>query len=187
MHLPLKFFGIVWIFFARNAFGSLQFTVDKGFSATEINLIKTAQSYWNRYTTHADCVLSVAGVGRKYTLHAHNNKLTTPTYTLTRFVLRDSVKEIRSIEIHINVLYTRKCPSILLPFLVHEFGHVLGLKHNHNPYSIMNITSRNPLCGKYIDLHGLPGVDIYYLYHQLGGQCQQQPVAPMQTTKFKNP
>ena len=185
--MPLKYIWICALFFAPTTFGILQFTVKGPFSTTEINLIKTAQSYWNRYTTHHACEMSVGERESKYTIFADEKRLTSPTYTLTRFVVREGVKEIRAIEIHINTIYMRRCPSVFLPFLLHEFGHALGLKHNNNPYSIMNITSVNPLCGRYIDLQGLPGIDIYYLYHQLGGQCQQQPVAPMQTFRTRNP
>lgn len=176
------------LLFAPTCLGLLQFNTKGLFSTTEINLIKTAQSYWNRYTTHHGCELSVGEADSIYTIFADKKKLTTPTYTLTRFVVREGVKEIRAIEIHMNMIYMRRCSGkIFLPFLLHEFGHTLGLKHNNNPYSIMNITSANPQCGRYIDLLGLPGVDIYYLYHQLGGQCQQQPVAPMQTFRTRNP
>lgn len=161
----------------------IPFKIDTSFSLTEFKIIAQAQTYWNRYTS-SPCKLTYIPARTpldQRSLHPTNDnvysirgQLSDPdaqTYTIKRSIRHDDVRVILDIDININLLYTRRCPNVLLPFLIHEFGHALGLPHNDYPNSIMNLTSNAPLCDTKFYPPFLSGIDVYLLYHVLGGSC----------------
>lgn len=174
-------FYIGMCFFAG---AGMVFEIDRTFSEIEVTFIKAAQNYWNRYTTHHACVMSIQ---RHRTLFTYSNTIPTydnvytirgdvtrpssDTFTVIRSLVTNGVRVVQDIDINVNLLYLRKCPLAFFPFLIHEFGHVLGLPHNTDIDSIMNITSAMPACKTYDDIHYLSGVDIYNWYNLLGGRC----------------
>ena len=172
------------------------FRIDSTFTPSETIYVKAAQDYWNRYTTHPDCKMTINPVpltmtntiqppyDRIFTIRGDLTRPNSNTYTITRSIIRDGEFIVRDIDININLLYVRRCPQTFLPFLLHELGHVLGMEHNNYPDSIMNISSGFPNCKNYPVIHHLAGRDIYLLYHLLGAQCQlrHSPMKNMKTT-----
>lgn len=158
------------------------FHVDKAFSKKEVVTLQRAADIWNRYTKQT-CHISLHPQQKKldhstinppydriWTIRGDLTRKDSSTFTIKRKLWRGGVVTTTDIDININLLYTRTCPSALLVFVLHEFGHVLGLEHNDYTQSLMNVTSAQPACAVYPLYRYLPAVDVYFLY--VGRTCR---------------
>lgn len=112
-----------------------------GFNTNQLETVHKAISHWNEYST-----LLELGISKNKLINTiiHEDDDVGFTVTTASRIRRSAglYKPLRSNEKYDIVIDVIKCKyeNVLYNVLIHEFGHALGIKHNDNPLSIMNIT-----------------------------------------------